>query len=67
MRLLTLFPTLAVLRHLRTYPFRRQATAGRRPDLREALLDQPLEHCEWLLDNAVKVSELVAEGLRRAD
>lgn len=64
--LLTLFPTLAVLRQLRIYPFRRQVTANKRPDLREALLDQPLEHCEWLLDNAGQVVELVAESLHRA-
>lgn len=62
-RFARLFPILSILRHLRVYPFRRQLATRQRTDLRTALLDEPIGHCEWMLEHAGQVSQWVAEHL----
>jgi len=58
-----LFPLLATLKHLRTYYFRNSVIHLGRADLRTPLLEWPLEHCLWLMDNQQQVSDWVLKAL----
>jgi len=57
------FPLLATLKHLRTYYFRNSVIHQGRADLKTRLLEWPLEHCLWLMDNRQQVSDWVRNGL----
>ena len=57
------FPLLATLKHLRTYFFRNSVIHQGRADLKTRLLEWPLEHCLWLMDNQQQVSDWVRNGL----
>jgi hypothetical protein len=59
----SLFACAATLKHLRTYAFRHSRVSLERPDLRIPLLQWPLQHCEWLLENRHRVGEWVYEAL----
>ncbi len=58
-----LFPVWATLNHIRTYPFRNVVVHRDRPDLKEALLAWPLQHCLWMIDNRQQVSDWVCQAL----
>ena len=55
-------PVFATLKHLRTYGFRNYIVKSRRPDLEDALLRQPLQHCQWLLENRSLLNDWIATG-----
>jgi len=58
-----LFPLLATLKHLRTYHFRNSVVHQGRNDLRKPLLEWPLQHCLWLMDNRQRVSDWVRKAI----
>ena len=59
-----LFPYLATLNHLRTYLFRNSVVHQNRLDLKASLLEWPLQHCQWLMENRQRVSGWVSQALR---
>jgi hypothetical protein len=61
----SMFAYVATLKHLRTYAFRHSRVSSERPDLTAALLQWPLQHCEWLIENRQRVGEWVYEALIR--
>lgn len=62
-QLAALFPYWATLKHLRTYMFRNSRVNRDRPDLYRPLLEWPLEHCQWLLDNRQQLGDWVYKAL----
>ena len=60
----TLFPYWATLKHLRTYIFRNSLVQLNRMDLKPSLLEWPLQHCNWLIDNKHIVSDWVYRSLK---
>lgn len=58
-----LFPYWATLNHLRAYKFRNSVVHKDRPDLKTSLLEWPLQHCRWLIENRQQVSDWVSQAL----
>ena len=58
-----LFPYWATLKHIRTYLFRSAVVHRDRPDLKQALLSWPLQHCLWMIDSRQQVSDWVCRAL----
>ena len=58
-----LFPYWATLNHLRTYLFRNSVVHQSRWDLKASLLEWPLQHCRWLIENRQRVSDWVSLAL----
>lgn len=55
----SIFPYLAVLKHIASYTFRNLKVNQGRAELQQTLLVDPLEHCQWMMDNHAMVSEWV--------